>query len=189
MELVTIDDCKSEFAAARDQANRGLRRMVEIVAYCIKKDLEIDWIPSGPRRHLVYIANNQLTMKAYERFQGTGVLRYLPSLPSNEQERLANGGKVKVVSFRNGNTEIREVEPTRLSHKEIIQVFNIGEIRDEAQQVSWLDGRAKARLAPSTAKPWIVDNDGTVTFLRNAKLTRRDLREILHDIKKAEVTS
>jgi hypothetical protein len=108
-----------------------------------QKGEDLSRVPPKLRRVALDIAHERLDPEAYRLFEGTAVLQYLRALPLTEQQRLAEGGTVKVYTFDNGKAQ-REVPVLSLTGFEISQVFDTESgIRNAAAQRSWLESRHK----------------------------------------------
>jgi hypothetical protein len=74
------------------------------------------------------------------------LLNVITSLPIPDQERLAAGEPVKMLTYGMGNQLThRMADPRDLTPAQVRQVFDRGSIRNEGEQATWLDHlRAKA---------------------------------------------
>lgn len=110
-------------------------KMAAIIRRLDELGVEIT-IPIGPLPFLRRIAYGQMMPELFVNLQGdTTLLERVSTLPRPDQERVSQNKPFKVMSIDNDH---RMVPPLSMTRQEIKQVFGIGKVRDDAEQVGIL---------------------------------------------------
>jgi hypothetical protein len=114
------------------------------------------------------IAYGQLAPEAVIRFSGKpSLINQISSLPLPDQRRVASGQPVSLVVRRgSGGFDSRLIDPLYMSPSQFTQVFARGRIRDEAEQIAFLEAgpvesdtkkpSKVGRLRPDTKRAGLV---------------------------------
>lgn len=144
---------------------------------------EIDELKCGILKWLRLIAFQQLLPEAYVRFYGHNLLLSIISgLPIPTQEHLAAGELVRMVTYTpKGETTFRMVDPRAMAAKQVRQVFNKGEIRDDAAQAVWLDNERRKASQPvkSRVGDLVIDKERGGVMVGRKFIPEADLRTAL----------
>lgn len=176
---------QERFAKASGDWQQATLEMVVVVKECKAASLPLNWIAPNVLRILERIADGHLLLGAYEKFGSEPVFKYVQRLPMSEQRRLADGGKIKVLTPRpNGPADFREVDPLNLGNVEMKQVFDpAGFIRNQAQQVSHVEGLAKSHLVVVAPEQDVtVNRRKGVIVVRGVELSVKDLSAYLNQL-------
>jgi hypothetical protein len=135
------------------ELERALAVTAETIAYLgavwrelERRGIDLSRYRIGMGQYLPLIAAGQLDPQAIVRFSGRiSLLRAVQTLPLPEQQRLARGEPIRVVSVaHDGSLATADVDAANLTAEQIRTVFDYGRIRSEAEQENML---ASARTA------------------------------------------
>lgn len=133
-----------------------MRQMAEIVRILDERGVDLSAYRHFPVQQLRRIAYGQTTPEVVVKFQAAPLLlSRITALPLPDQQRLARGGKVRVLTETDEGIDFREVDPLDLSRNEIHQVFAASEFRTDAQQRSQL-------MSPKSRSRRIVKDESGV---------------------------
>ena len=121
-------------------------------------DLGMNLIP-----YLRRIAYGQLSAEAVVRFSGSpALMETIAALPRPEQDRMAAGESVTLVvpAAAGGSSkyDLRRADPAKLTRRQFRQVFARGRLRDEAEQILFLESAGpeipkRERTKPAKLRP------------------------------------
>lgn len=129
---------------------------------------DLSALRSGVGLYLSQIGSGKLSAKAVVAFAGQQLLlRELAELPIEEQERLADGGKVPLVIEHRTSKELKVdyVELSMLHSRHYSQVFNKGLIRNADEQKGLLQApttRKKKPAIPRKRKITVIKDENLV---------------------------
>ncbi|WP_406850120.1 hypothetical protein [Chromobacterium phragmitis] len=127
---------REELARSVELTARHLMRLATIWAELERRGEDLSDLRIGLATFLPQIAARQLSADAVIRFAGQKLLlNAVATLPLPEQERLARGGSVKLLSYDgHGEAVAVDVPAHALSAQQIRQVFDLGKMRTIDEQ-------------------------------------------------------
>lgn len=131
----------------RQELTRGLQitahnllRLAMIVKALEDRGEDLSDLRVGMLAHLRRIAYGQTTAEVVVRFSGfPSLIGIIANLPMPDQQRLGAGEPVKLLVRGSNGPEHRLVDPLALSREQARQVFARDHIRDESEQIVWLE--------------------------------------------------
>ncbi|OWY39355.1 hypothetical protein CEK28_08525 [Xenophilus sp. AP218F] len=138
---------REELAKSIELSARHLMRLAAIWMELERRGEDLSDLRVGLAAYLPHIAAGQLSADAVLRFAGQRtLLNMVATLPIDEQQRLARGGAVKLLT-QNPDGDIVEIDTPAhaLTAAQVRQVFDQGKIRTPAEQ--------RPRLQLHAAKP------------------------------------
>ncbi|WP_145964413.1 hypothetical protein [Chromobacterium phragmitis] len=127
---------REELARSVELTARHLMRLATIWAELERRGEDLSDLRVGLAAFLPQIAARQLSADAVIRFAGQKLLlNAVATLPLPEQERLARGGSVQLLSYDgHGETVVVDVPAHALSTQQVRQVFDLGKVRSIDEQ-------------------------------------------------------
>ncbi|OVE49471.1 hypothetical protein [Chromobacterium violaceum] len=127
---------REELARSVELTARHLMRLATIWSELERRGEDLSDLRVGLAAFLPQIAARQLSADAVIRFAGQKLLlNAVATLPLAEQERLARGGSVQLLSYDgHGDAVVVDVAAHALSAQQIRQVFDFGKIRSIDEQ-------------------------------------------------------
>ena len=105
------------------------------------------------------------------------LLDRVSALPLPDQRRIAAGEPLKVVVTDDGKTTHRLVEPSRMNRFEIFQVFAKDHIRDDGEQVGFINSKSPPERRPRNGV--VLDTKKGGIFVNGEFISRKTLAEFL----------
>lgn len=140
------DQLKGRLAHLLGRSADDLREMASIVAELEHRGEDLSGLRLGIVDHLRRIAAGQLLPEVVVRFAGyPQLLRVVTALPLPDQQRLLDEGSVSLAVWREGRIEFRRADPLCLPPAQLRQVFAGDRLRNDAEQVSYLETQATPR--------------------------------------------
>lgn len=146
LALLPIAELRAELKLCGVITAGAITMFASVVAEFDRRGEETGVHP-GLLAQLRRIATGHLLANFVARFQGTEIMRRAQSFPRAEQEALASGGPIKVVVRADGAFTHRLMEPGMLRRQQINQVFAATHVRDEREQIAYLEEEDAARRA------------------------------------------
>lgn len=134
---------KSAFMATVD----SLITVAAIVRVLEERGFDLDSLKIGMIDWFRKIAYGQVLPEVFEKFRHSPkLIQHISTLPIPDQERLAHGDSIIVLTLNDGEASERHVRPEDMSAREIKQVFGAGRIRSLAEQRGILESRSTPRV-------------------------------------------
>jgi hypothetical protein len=177
------------------ELERALTVTAETIAYLgavwrelERRGIDLSRYRIGMGQYLPLIAAGQLDPQAIVRFSGRiSLLRAVQTLPLPEQQRLARGEPIRVVSVaHDGSLATAEVDAANLTAEQIRTVFDYGRIRSEAEQANML---ASARTAAKRREKMPAARQYKIRVSQDRKVVRIGRMSIPADDLIAELRS
>jgi hypothetical protein len=143
LSLLSTEELKAELARAMEITVAALRRMAAIVRVLEERGEDLSDLKNGLLHYLRRIAYEQCLPETVVRFGNVPILvRNVSKLPLPDQRKLAGGEPVPlVVRGPDGRFELRQADPLGLSGAQVAQVFAPDHVRDQSEQILWLEMR------------------------------------------------
>lgn len=173
------DEILQEFRRLHGLTVENLCRMAVLVRLAEERGIDLSELPGGTLINMLRkIAAGQVLPELVHRFAINRTLyRRAEALPLPDQRRVAADELFTVVELGEDGPTHRLLPPSKLAPEQVSQVFASDHIRDEAEQITWLQRRAQRepRQAPG---PIVYDKD-KVRITQPVTLSRRELLDML----------
>lgn len=166
LSTLSTQELRSELNRALDMTAAHLRRLAAIVRLLEERGEDLSDLRLGLLGYLRQIAWGRLLPEIVVRYaEFPSALRAIAALPPPDQERFARGDGVPLIVRReDGSTDKRMADPLRITGEQVRQLFGPRGLRDEAEQILWLESRGKPRVE--------VTAQDRVTVVRSVKADR-----------------
>lgn len=203
VQTKTFDDAKAEFAQLSDAAlieaagqiamtvAVGFVKLAAVVAIAEPRGIDLsDGIPFVKPLfpHLRRIACGQLVADVLIYCsKKPGLVGPLAKLPVPDQQKLVAGQPVPVVTTQNGQRTVLMMEPVNMGPAHVKQVFGPDGLRDEAQQVAWMDEQTRRQVCqvfPDRVGDFVFDRERGIVKVGKKEITFDKLIEAADNAKK-----
>lgn len=161
---------RAELSRQLEMTADHLRRLAWIVRTLEERGEDLSNIRYSLLPYVRQIAHDQILPEIVVRFGRSPLaLQLISTLPLPDQRTIAAGKELKLVVARDsgGAYTHRLVDPLLLGRDQLRQLFGPEGIRDEAEQVAWLESRAK----PKAPRPG-MERHGRIKIDRKHKTIR-----------------
>lgn len=152
---MSTDELRVELTRSLDMTAQSLRRLALIVRTLDERGIDLSDLKLGLLTYLRQIAYGHVIPEVVVRFaEAPSLIQRIAALPAPDQRSLAGGEPVDlVVREADGSFGRRRADPLKMTGQQIYQVFGRGRLRDEAEQILYLQGRKEETAsAKSPAK-------------------------------------
>lgn len=187
---MNVDGLRAELARQMAITASDMLRLAMIVRLLEERGEDLSDLRNGMLPHLRRIAYGQILPELVVRYSSTPmVLHRIYQLSPPEQQQLVRTGMVELVVRRatpEGQVSFdkRCADPSRMTRDQVFQVFGLGHVRNEAEQILYLEDRTtrviplpppQGRCKPDRSRGGLVVGR---TFLPHAEVLRglADLR-------------
>lgn len=141
LATVTTQELKTMLAKSIELTAKHLNYLAEIWAELNSRGEDLSDLRGGILAYLPMIANDSVDSRIVVNYAGQKtLLSALSRLPKAEQSRLADSGYVTVVNMDDAGKKAElQIPLSRLSSKEVYQVFGDSYIRSTDEQIKLLD--------------------------------------------------
>lgn len=165
-ELEQIDLNSLGVSELKSLLNQSIQVTTRFIAFLAKvwkaledKGEDLSDLRHGLMRYLPLVSAGKMDASLLIQFAGQQLLlRELALLPTEEQCRLANGEKIPLVTKTNEGFSTKLVDLANLHSRYYPQIFTVGRVRTEAEQMAMLDAsKPKRRQQKIRKKNVIID--------------------------------
>ena len=173
LEKLDTDQLLKEYEQEKATTLKHVVRLAAIVLLLEERECDLSGVSIPGLDYVRKVAYGQLRPEVYARYAAhPRALRKIAALPIPDQRRMANDEPLKVVVIRPSGPTHRMVPVNKMTNEQLNQTIAAGHIRDEVEQIGYLDDQAnhvRAR-AKQGVSPIVVSKKKRGVFVTGEKV-------------------
>ena len=177
LSTLTDEQLLQEIRDGIEMSARGIERAARAIVELERRGRDLSEFRRQTVHFLSLVAYKQLLPEVYLQFMGNGPwLRVIAQLPIPDQEKIASGKSLPMVVAGTGPTKWTTilVNPRDVQPAKIRQLIGPDGIRDEGEQIAWLESTAEATTKRKDRRklgPIAIDRTAGILKVGQSKLT------------------